>query len=387
MFGYLVIRVEGLSLERFINLTVSKGIYLWDIKRYSYTALTACITIKGFKKLKKIVRTARCRVRILDKRGLPFILARFKHRKMLVVGMTVFFIIVYGLSSFIWTVDIEGAVKVPEEKILQILEKHGIKPGAYKRNLDISAIANWVVIDMPELWWVSIELRGTKALVRVVETNAPPPMIDRSIPCDIVAARDGIIHEMVVLEGEPLVRVGDTVRKGQLLVSGIIEDQETHDVRYVHAMAQINARTWYEGTGIWEFDKPVTKRTGRKAVQKYLDLGKWVIEYQKEDIPFKKYEVVEKRVPFFDQRGLIPITMIVREYYEVEEPQKGTELQAIKEKAHDIAYENARRTIPEHVKIIDKRVKYDMIEGKEVKATVYIEAIEDIAQQQRIIFN
>jgi len=94
---------------------------------------------------------------------------------MLVVGMTVFFIIVYGLSSFIWTVDIEGAVKVPEEKILQILEKHGIKPGAYKRNLDISAIANWVVIDMPELWWVSIELRGTKALVRVVETNAPLP--------------------------------------------------------------------------------------------------------------------------------------------------------------------------------------------------------------------
>lgn len=387
LLGYLVIRVEGLSLERFINLTVSKGIYMWDIDRHSYTALTACINISGFKNLKKIVRTSRCRVRILEKRGLPFILVRFKKRRMLVVGLSVFLIIIYGLSSFIWSIEIEGAVRISEEKLLQNLAKHGIRHGAYKRNLDTSSIANKVVIDMPELWWVSIQLKGTKALVRVVETQNPPPMIDRSIPCNIVAAKDGIIHEMLVLEGEPVVKVGDTVRKGQLLVSGVIEDQETYDVRYVHAMAEINARTWYEGTGTWGFDKPVTKRTGRKAVQKFLDLGKWVIEYHVDEIPFKKYEVSEKRVPFIDQRGLIPITMIVREYYEVEEIQSDTKLQRVKEKASDIAYQNARKIIPDHVKVVDKRVKYDIIEGKEVKATVYIEAIEDIAQKQKIIYN
>ncbi|NLX71353.1 MAG: sporulation protein YqfD [Clostridiales bacterium] len=384
LLGYLVIRVEGLSLERFINLTISKGIYMWDIDRYSYTAMTACINIYGFKRLKKIVRTTRCSVRILDKRGLPFVLNRFKHRKMLVIGLTVFLIIIYGLSSFIWIVEIEGAVKVSETELLQVLAKHGIMPGAYKRGLDTSTIANKVIIDMPGLWWVSIQIKGTKALVRVVETTNPPPMLDRSIPCNIVAAKDGIISEMVVLEGEPVVEVGETVRKGQLLVSGVIEDQETHAVRYVHAMAQVNARTWYEGNGTWKFNKAVTKRTGKKIEHKFLDLGKWVVELQKKEIPFKKYEVEEKRIPFIDQRGSIPIALIVREYYEVEELKSNTKLQDAKTKAYDMAYRSASKKVPENAKVVDKKVKYDIIENIEVKATVYLEAIEDIAVQQTI---
>lgn len=48
LVGYVIIRVEGLSLEKFINLTVSRGIYLWGIKRQNYTTLTARISIRGF---------------------------------------------------------------------------------------------------------------------------------------------------------------------------------------------------------------------------------------------------------------------------------------------------------------------------------------------------
>ena len=71
--GYVVIRVDGLSLEKFINITVSRGIYLWGIKRQSYTSLTAKISISGFRQLRGISRKVRCRVRIVDKRGLPLL--------------------------------------------------------------------------------------------------------------------------------------------------------------------------------------------------------------------------------------------------------------------------------------------------------------------------
>ena len=30
--GYVIIRVEGLTLERFLNLAITSDIYLWDIK-------------------------------------------------------------------------------------------------------------------------------------------------------------------------------------------------------------------------------------------------------------------------------------------------------------------------------------------------------------------
>lgn len=385
LIGYLIIKVEGLSLEKFINLTISNGVFLWGIRRSGYTTMTACISVSGFKKLKGIARKVRCRVRIVDKKGLPFLLVRLRRRKMLFVGLAAFFIILYGLSSFIWTVDVEGNVKVPEDKLLNALAKYGIKPGAFKKGLDISAIENRLVIDVPDIWWASIQLKGTKAIVKVVEAAQPPPMIDKDTPCNIVASKDGIIHEIVVLEGQPLVKQGDTVKKGQLLVSGVVEDSETMTTRFVHAMAQVVARTWYEGRAVCSLDKGLTRRTGRKVVHRFLDMGQWVLEYQKGDIPFKHYEVEEKRVPFFGEGRFLPVTLIVREYYEVEKLPLSASLQQLKEIAQKEAMEDVNKKIPSDAKIVDKQVKYDMIEGKEVKVTVYVEVLEDIAQEQKII--
>lgn len=382
--GYLVIRVDGLSLEKFINLTISNGIFLWGIKRSGYTTMAACISISGFKKLKGIARKVRCRVRIVDKRGLPFLLVRLRHRKMLLMGLTAFLIILYGLSSFIWTVDVEGNVKVPENKLLNALAKYGIRPGAFKKGLDISAIENRLVIDIPDIWWVSIQLKGTRAIVKVVEAAQPPPMVDKDTPCNIVASKDGIIHKMVVLEGQPMVKEGDTVKKGQLLVSGVVEDPETLATRFVHAMAQVTARTWYEGQAVCSLDEGLTRRTGRKVVHKFIDMGRWVVEYQKEGIPFEHYEVEEKKVPFFGEGRFFPVTMIVREYYEVEKLPASASLQDLKEIAQKKAMEDVNKKIPSNAKVVDKQVKYDMIEGKEIKATVYVEVLEDIALEQKI---
>jgi similar to stage IV sporulation protein len=209
-------------------------------------------------------------------------------------------------------------------------------------------------------------------------------MVDKDTPCNIVASRDGIIQEMVVLEGQAVVKVGDTVKKGQLLVSGLFEDSDTLTSRFVHAMAQVKARTWYEGIGVCSLNKNFTRRTGRKAVHKFIDLGKWVVEYHREEIPFKQYEVEEKRVPFFGEGRFFPATMIVREYYEVEEVPKDAALQSVKQVAQKMAMDDVNKKIPSNAKVVDKQIKYDIIESEGIKAIVYVEVLEDIAQQQKI---
>ena len=95
LVGYVVIRVDGVSLEKFINLTITNGIYLWGIKRQNYTTLTAKISIRGFRQLHGISHKIRCRIRIVQKRGLPFVLFRYRHRKMLAFGILACVIILY----------------------------------------------------------------------------------------------------------------------------------------------------------------------------------------------------------------------------------------------------------------------------------------------------
>lgn len=374
LVGYVIICVEGLSLEKFINLTVSRGIYLWGIKRQNYTTLTARISIRGFKQLRGISHKIRCRIRIVDKRGLPFILYRYRRRKMLAVGMLVCLCIIYGLSSFVWTVDVEGTEEVDPRMVLAELESLGVKPGIFKPHIDNMLIENQLLVRIPELSWASLEIRGSRAILRVRESVLPPALVDRNTPCNIVAAKDGIIHKMIVLDGQAAVGPGQTVKKGQLLVSGIIEHPDTIGVRYVHSMGQIIARTWYQQTVELSLKEPYRQRTGRKAEIKYIGWDRFKIPYRKEEIPYTDYDLEVHKDGFF-------LTEI---YHEAEEIQWNRNIGKMKAKLEEMAVEAVRKSMPKRAKIIDKKVKYDIIDSEKAIAVINIEALEDIAVQQSI---
>lgn len=382
--GYVVIRVEGLSLEKFINLSVSTGVHLWRIRRIHHTALTACVSIAGFHRLHAVTRKLHCRVRIVEKRGLPFTAHRVRNRKMLVYGMVLFVALLFGFSSFIWTVDVEGTERVPAERIVEELAGIGVRPGVFKAGLDILAIENRMLINLPELSWLSLEIRGSRAIVRVAESVPPPRIIDKSIPANLIAKKDGIVHRMIVLEGEAVVKIGQTVQSGQLLVSGVIDHPDTTGIRYVHSMGQILARTWYEGQSAVSLREPLRRRTGASAEAKYIEVGELQIFYQQADIPFEHYDLILREEPFFPHGRYLPITAVVATYYEVIEIPLEQNLDAAKEWAEHLALQEVRKMMPPGAKVIDKQLKYDIIEGEAVTLVLYVEALEDIALQQRI---
>ena len=74
IMGYVNIKVESYFIERFINICISKKIFLWNIKRKKSTILYANISIKDYKRLKEIVRKTKSKVKIENKKGLPFII-------------------------------------------------------------------------------------------------------------------------------------------------------------------------------------------------------------------------------------------------------------------------------------------------------------------------
>ena len=374
LVGYVVIRVEGVSLEKFINLTITNGIYLWGIKRQNYTTLTAKISIRGFRQLHGIRHIIRCRIRIVQKRGLPFVLFRYRHRKMLAFGILACVIILYGLSMFIWNVEVLGTENVDPSKILSDMESMGVKPGVPKSSIDTMLIENQLIIHMPKLSWASLEIRGSKAIMRVKESVLPPEKEDRETPSDLVATKDGIIDNIIVLDGQAVVEEGQTVKKGQLLVSGIIDHPGTIGERYVHSMGQIMARTWYEEEIELSFKEPYRQRTGRSAEIKYIGWNQFKIPYRKDEIPFSDYDLEVHEDGVFIQEV----------YYEIEEIQWSKNLQAAKEKLGEMAEQRVRKIVPGGAKIIDKKLKYDIIEGDKAIAVIYLECLEDIVMQQII---
>jgi similar to stage IV sporulation protein len=383
--GYLIIKIEGLSLERLINTAVSQKIRFWEINRPRYQELTAHINLQSYRKLHTIATEHNCRINILSKRGLPFKFHPFKRRIMMPVGFLFFLLFLYGLSSFIWMVEIEGVINADRQAILDALSENGIRPGAFKMNLDIRNIENKILNEIPDLIWIGIELRGSKALISIQEATKPPIMIDPLTPFNIVAKRDGIIEKIIVLDGEAMVSEGDTVKEGQLLVSGIIQDNVTGTLRYTHAQAQVLARTWYDAKSAVAYDRVKYSMTGKKVVHKYLEYGRFTIGLRKDNMDFEFYEISKNSVAFWGENRFFPVNIVTKKYYElIKVP---VLLDDLKRQASEQAWEYLLEKIPNNAKIIDKRVKYDMIEDKEIIATVYVEVLEDIAQLRRIEIN
>ncbi|NLJ33543.1 MAG: sporulation protein YqfD, partial [Firmicutes bacterium] len=238
--GYVRVRVTGTALEKFVNLCISRGIYLWGIDRDGQGILIS-MGAGNFRLLRPLARSTQSRVRILQKRGLPFYCLRLRRRQMLVVGLLLFFTALYGLGSFIWSIEVAGVAEPGQTKdILAEVHGMGVKVGVLKRNIDLDELSRQITLKNPDLAWVNVELLGTLLVINVVPKQTQSLV---GMPCHMVARRAGLIEEIIVLMGEPLISVGQVVEKGDVLIRGVLAD------RPVAAQGIVRALIWPRAYG------------------------------------------------------------------------------------------------------------------------------------------
>lgn len=385
--GYVIILVEGYFIERFINICTRRQLFLWDIKRSGDTTATLKISIKGFKMLRPIAKKTHSRVRLVSKNGMPFILNKYKKRKAFVFGAFLFLLLINVVASFIWDVEVTGNQEVGRTKIVQELDNLGIRAGTLKYKVDPNKIANELMLKIDKLAWVGFEIRGTRVLVTVKERIEPPDLVPKDIPCDIIARRDAIISSIVVKDGQGLVKNGDTVLKGQTLVTGVIKSKnEEEGPRLVHALADIEARTWYESSSTAKFRIVEPVRTGRiKNIYKVKIFGKEIqIPFSKE-IEYENYDKVELRdVLSIGKDFVLPFELLTDKYYENKMVERRLSLDEAKEIAYNDALKKLMDLIPEDAKLINKTVDYKQDGNDSVTVNIIYECIEDIGVTEEI---
>lgn len=382
LYGYAIIRIEGLSIERFLNLVISKNIYVWDVKRTDHTTIVAKISLKGFKLLLPYTKVTNCRVFIVEKKGLPFIIFYLRRRKMLVIGALSCIILAYIFSMFIWSVEIVNPKNVDESSIISELDKLGLKAGVSKSAIDIPKIQQEFLIDVKDIAWIGIDIKGTKAIVKVVKKTIPPAILQENVPCNIIAKKDGIIYKMTVLEGDAVKKVGDTVKVGDVLVSGIVERPNT-ETRFVHSMGTILARTWYEGYADVSLTQQKYERTGKKITVTKISMGNSNLTLSPRKIDFKNYD---KEVKFITS-SYSPVKIISETYYETVPVDKKLTKDEAKKLAIDKALGNIKPAFGKDAKIVSRQEKITMVNTNVLRADVIVEVIEDIGTQENINYN
>ena len=177
--------------------------------------------------------------------GLWHLLWRYRKRAGIFVGATLTLVLVLLSTCFVWAIEVEGNETLEAQEVVGELNACGFGIGSYIPRLATEQLENEVLIASDRIAWIAIRMEGTVATVQVIERREAPPTEDSSKPANLVAARDGQIEQLLLYRGNCMVGIGQAVRKGELLVSGLY-DSSVSPYRYTRASGEVLARTQRE---------------------------------------------------------------------------------------------------------------------------------------------
>ena len=270
LFGSCEITISGAAPERCINALAEEKIAIWKIHFIDEMHDSFSVLSKDRKKVEQIAIRNYCTVEHCCQTGVPSLLKKMLSRPVLLISMLLALVMSFFLQSFVWVIEVDGNETVPTDVIIRELENQNIKFGAWAGSVDSQATKNRMLNAVPSLSWLAVNRSGGKLTVLVTERESG---ISEEAPYDtanIVAAKDGVITDYSISEGMKLCARGDTVKKGQILVSGY-EDYGLF-IRNVCAEAEIYAKTWYTGTVVTPAVKMQKVYTGRTEKQVSLIL-------------------------------------------------------------------------------------------------------------------
>ena len=288
-----------------------------------------------------------------------------------------------AVSNFIWNIEISGVDEAKQKELLEIIQNEGVDVGKYKNKINLQNLINKIRLERADIAWVGMEIKGTNLKIKVVEADEKPEIIDENEYCNIVASKDGIISKVNAQNGTPVVKEGDTVKKGDILVQGWIEGKYT-DNRYVHAEGETIAKVWYSEKEKVYYNQNYESLTGNKERKYSININNFKINLFKTLSKFENYDTIStiKKLKI-TSNFYLPIEIVVNNNFE---KQKNT-VKYDKNEAKEIGIKKLKEKLEQEIQ--DKNSISNIYINTEetdeyVEVEVIYEVLENIGTKEKI---
>lgn len=383
ILGYVNIIVEGFFIERFINTCISKKIFFWKTNRMKSTVFSANIGVRNYKEVVKIAKKCQCKIRITNKKGMPFLLNKYRKRKIFVVTLGIIILGIITIFNFIWNIEIKGVDEIKQREIMEFIQNEGINIGKYKNNIDLQSLINKIRIQRDDIAWVGMEIKGTNLIVDVVEADKKPEIINEDEYCNVVADKDGIIVKVKAQNGTPAVEEGTTVKKGDILIQGWLEGKHTEN-RYVHAEGEVMAKVWYSEKEKVYYKQNYENQTGNHEKKYTLNVNNFKINFFKTLSNFENYDTIRtiKKLKI-TSNFYLPVEIIVDENFE----KQNNEIIYDKNEAKEIGIKELKSKLEEQIENKENisNIYINTVESEEyIEVEVIYEVLESIGTKEKL---
>lgn len=383
--GSVTLHVTGPQVERFINFISEAGIVIWDV-RPAEGGASLKLLLDDFYVLRPILKKTGCRMHVTGRSGLPFLMAHLWKRKFFGIGILLFGITLFMLSTMVWSIRVEGNEKIASEDILAAARQEGVYPFQWIWRLDEpDKLSKGLLAQLPGVSWIGLQRTGTSIKIQVVESKQPDikPLLSQR---HLISRTDAVVTEIYAEQGRPVVARNSRVKKGDILISGALGDEE--NVQYVVAKGEVKGLVWHE----YNIEVPLTTTnssyTGERKDRTYLVLGKWAIQlWGYGESPFEKSRTLTEHDPLSWRSIKLPLGTMTEKELEISEtseiltPEAGFK-KGIERAKNDIL---ARYGVDSVIK--SQKVLHEKRENGKVYMKVIFEVEEKISEELPIVNN
>ena len=364
------------STERFLNEIYKNGLKIYSLKKTDDVSIVFSVLKRDYKKIYNIAEKTGTKLYISSSFGISHSMRRFKKRYGLAVGFALFVILFYISSLFIWKTEISGCEKLNEYEVLELLEKSGFKEGMLKRNIITKEVEERFLYHNEYVSWISINIKGTTASVQIREKNEKPENFNADTPGSIYASRDGVISSVHTYMGYSLVKPGDTVTAGDVIVTGNYTDR--YGVEYkLHSYAKVMAFTTHSHSVTVPFEKIEHISTGKIKNKYAIKFIRFIIPlYFNKNIRYNKYDVTtSEKTLKLGSDFVFPVSIIKTTYTQVDEIIVTKTKQAALVDAYELLDDYEYNLVGI---VINDRSYEEYVDDKSVTLTVKLDCYEDI---------
>ncbi len=243
VFGKCRVTAKEKDTLKLLNLLLASGIVYYSLRVRDGEDTVLYASHASAARLACVASASGIALSVESAGGLPHMLRALRKRAGLCVGVLLSLVLICLAQGVLWEVRVVGETSVGEARIKELLAEHGLGVGVRLANLDVDRIQTECARDSDEVAWISVNVFGTVAQVEVVEERRVDEAKPRADGANLVAKCDGVVVGYELAAGEPCRAIGETVKKGELLASGVI-DSGRFAWRCVYARGAVYAQTY-----------------------------------------------------------------------------------------------------------------------------------------------
>lgn len=236
IFGSVEIRFPRVKQLRITNLLLKNHVEFFG---YSVAEWECRLSVPYSEYKRVSVLLERESVHFSKPRGLWFSVRR-RMRPGIAVGFLLAFFLLFFARMFVWDVRVADGCGMDDDIVIETLRENGFAVGSFLPRTDVDAVENAVMTVSDEIGWISINMHGMIAVVEVIPSREIPEAAGKETPQNLVAAWDALLTEIAVENGRTVVKWGQVVKKGELLVSGVVTG--ANETRFVAATGKVYGR-------------------------------------------------------------------------------------------------------------------------------------------------